>query len=105
MPRGEPRRDLIACLRQGNDLRRPRSRGDDLRGQLPDMQSIHVRSPEANDHLVSGYWEADLVKGAYNRSAAGTLVESSIRSLILRACRTLALLPLSMILAQLCNGS
>ncbi len=78
-----PRGDLIACLRQGNDLRRPRSRGDDRRGQLPDMQSIHLRSPEANDRLIPGHWEADLVKGAFNRSAVGTLVERTTRLLIL----------------------
>jgi IS30 family transposase len=83
MPRGELRRDLIACLRQGNDLRRPRSRGDDRRGQLPDIQSIHLRSPEADDRLVPGHWEADLIKGAFNRSAVGTLVERSTRLLLL----------------------
>jgi len=83
MPRGELRRDLIACLRQGNDLRRPRSRGDDRRGHLPDIQSIHLRSPEADDRLVPGHWEADLIKGAFNRSAVGTLVERSTRLLLL----------------------
>ena len=83
MPRGELRRDLIACLRQGKNLRRPRSRGDDRRGQLPEMQSIHLRPPEANARLVPGHWEADLVKGAFNRSAVGTLVERTTRLLIL----------------------
>lgn len=83
MPRGELRRDLIAYLRQGNDLRRPRSRGDDRRGHLPDIQSIHLRSPEADDRLVPGHWEADLIKGAFNRSAVGTLVERSTRLLLL----------------------
>ena len=83
MPRGELRRDLIACLLQGKELRRPRSRGDDRRGQLPAMQSIHLRPPEADARLVPGHWEADLVKGAFNRSAVGTLVERSTRLLIL----------------------
>ena len=44
-PRGELRRQLIACLRQGHTKRLPRSRGTDRRGQIPDMVSIHVRPP------------------------------------------------------------
>lgn len=35
-PRGELRRQLIACLRQGR-ARLQRSRGTDRRGQIPDM--------------------------------------------------------------------
>jgi transposase, IS30 family len=38
-PRGELRRQLIACLRQGRSTRMPRSRGTDRRGQIPDMVS------------------------------------------------------------------
>ena len=83
MPHGELRRGFIACLRQGKDLRRPRSRGDDRRGQLPDMQSIHLRPPEANARLVPGHWDANPFKGAFNRSAVGTLVERTTRLLIL----------------------
>lgn len=43
LPRGELRRQLIACLRQGRGARLPRSRGADRRGQIPEMVSIHVR--------------------------------------------------------------
>ena len=43
MPRGGLRKDLIACLRHGRAKRRPRSRGQDRRGQIPDMLSLHVR--------------------------------------------------------------
>ncbi|MEC5218562.1 IS30 family transposase [Actimicrobium sp. GrIS 1.19] len=83
MPRGELRRDLIACLRQGNDARRPRSRGTDRRGSIPEMQSLHIRPPEVADRLIPGHWEADLIKGAFNRSAVGTLVERTTRLVIL----------------------
>lgn len=77
VPRGELRRELIACLRQGRSQRRPRSGGQDRRGQIPNMQSIHVRPPEVEDRQIPGHWEGDLIKGARNRSSVGTLVERS----------------------------
>lgn len=77
IPRGALRTQLIACLRQGRSTRKPRRRGQDRRGQIPDMQSIHVRPPEVADRLIPGHWEGDLIKGAGNRSSVGTLVERS----------------------------
>jgi len=77
------RKDLIACLRHGRAKRRPRSRGQDWRGQIPEMLSLHVRPPEVEDRLVSGHWEGDLVKGARNQSAVGTLVERASRLVLL----------------------
>lgn len=75
MPRGALRRQLLTCLRQAHKRRRPRSRGQDRRGQIPNMISIHARPAEVVGRLVPGHWEGDLVKGAANRSAMGTLVE------------------------------
>jgi IS30 family transposase len=75
MPRGELRTEVVGWLRQGHAKRRPRARGEDRRGQIPDMVSIHDRPPEIDERLVPGHWEGDLIKGAYNRSAIGTLVE------------------------------
>lgn len=83
MPRGELRAELIATLRQGRSGRRPRSRGEDRRGQIPDMTSLHARPSEIEDRLVPGHWEGDLIKGAVNRSAVGTLVERSSRLVML----------------------
>lgn len=74
-PRGELRSDLIACLRQGRSARKPRSRGTDRRGKIPDMQSTHVRPPAVADRLIPRHWEGDLIKGAGNRSSIGMLVE------------------------------
>lgn len=82
-PRGELRRQLIACLRQGHSARRPRSAGTDRRGQIPEMVSIHVRPPEVNDRLMPGHWEGDLIKGAGNKSSVGVLVERSSRLVML----------------------
>jgi transposase, IS30 family len=82
-PRGELKRELVACLRMARAKRWPRSRGEDRRGQLSDLLSIHVRAPEVEDRQFPGHWEGDLIKGAGGRSAVGTLVERSTRLLIL----------------------
>lgn len=82
-PRGELKKQLIALLRQGKSSRRPRSTGQDRRGQIPEMVSIHVRPPEVNDRVMPGHWEGDLIKGAGNKSAVGVLVERSTRLVLL----------------------
>lgn len=82
-PRGELRRQLIGCLRQGKSTRRPRSRGADRRGQIPDMVSIHLRPPEVHDRVMPGHWEGDLIKGAGNKSAVGVLYERTSRVVLL----------------------
>ena len=82
-PRGELRRQLVACLRHGRSTRMPRSRGTDRRGQIPEMVSIHVRPPEVNDRVMPGHWEGDLIKGAGNKSCVGVLVERTSRLVLL----------------------
>lgn len=82
-PKGELRRELIALLRQRRSKRMPRSRGEDRRGRIPDMVSIHVRPPQVNDRAMPGHWEGDLIKGAGNKSAVGVLVERSSRLVLL----------------------
>ena len=75
-PKGELRKELTSLLRQARGARRPQRRNASAagRGVLQDMLSIHVRPPEANDRLVPGHWEGDLIKGARNQSSVGTLV-------------------------------
>lgn len=82
-PVGELRKELIACLRHAHNKRVPRSKGQDRRGQIPDMLSIHVRPPEVADRQFPGHWEGDLIKGEGKASAVGTLVERTSRLLIL----------------------
>lgn len=69
LPRGELRRQLVACVSQGRGTRLLRSRGVDRRGQIPEMVSIHVRPPEIEDRVMPGHWEGDFIKGAGNKSS------------------------------------
>jgi len=82
-PRGELRKELVACLRLARAKRWPRSKGEDRRGQMANLLSIHVRPPEIEDRQFPGHWEGDLIKGELNQSAVGTLVERNTRLLIL----------------------
>lgn len=47
------------------------------------MTMVDQRPAEAADRTVSGHWEGDLITGAANRSAIGTLVERVSRFTIL----------------------
>ncbi len=75
MPRGELRAQTVALLRQSRKNRRPRSRGEDRRGLIANMTSIHERPIEVEERLVPGHWEGDLIKGSANKSQVGTLAE------------------------------
>jgi IS30 family transposase len=75
MPRGELRAQIVALLRQSRKNRRPRSRGEDRRGLIANMTSIHERPIEVDERLVPGHWEGDLIKGSANKSQVGTLAE------------------------------
>ncbi len=97
LPRGELRRELIACLRQGHVNRWPRSRGANrkLGGFVSEDVRLSVRPPEVADRLVPGHWEGDFLKGSANRSAVGTLVERTSRFVMLARmddCSSLAAL-------------
>ena len=61
----------------------PRSKGEDRRGQITDLLSIHVRPPEVEDRQLPGHWQGDLIKGKGNASAIGTLVERTTRLVVL----------------------
>jgi IS30 family transposase len=63
--------------------RRDRVQGLRRRRRLIDMTMIAERPPEVADRLQAGHWEGDLIMGAGNRSAIGTLIERQTRYLML----------------------
>ena len=84
LPRGELRKELLGHLRQERQNRRPRSRGTDRRqGFVTDAIKIAGRPEDVAGRLIPGHWEGDLIKGAANRSAVGTLVERTSRLVLL----------------------
>ena len=87
MPKGKLRTETIALLRFGHNKRRPRARGSDRRGQIPNMTSIDQRPDDIAERLVPGHWGGDHIKGAFNRSLRamesrrrGRVVPGSLRA-------------------------
>jgi transposase, IS30 family len=70
-------------LRTGRSRRRPRRHPNARRGRLVNMTMIDKRPAEAAERSTPGHWEGDLITGASNRSAIGTLVERTSRFTIL----------------------
>jgi len=82
--RGALRRELTVCLRTGRAVRKPRRRADARHTrQIPAELMISQRPAEIDDRAVPGHWEGDLITGAANKSAIGTLVERSTRFTLL----------------------
>ncbi len=81
--RGALRRELAVCLRTGRAVRKPRRKEGERRGRIPGMVMLSERPAEAQDRAVPGHWEGDLIIGAGNKSAIGTLVERSTRFVLL----------------------
>ncbi len=80
--RGALRKDLYKKL----SLRRAarKARGVPRQKSLyRDAFTIRQRPPEVADRAVPGHWEGDLILGAGNGSAVGTLVERTTRFVIL----------------------
>jgi IS30 family transposase len=84
--RGALRRELTACLRTGRALRKPRRQAagrTHRQNKIPEMVMICERPAEAAGRAVPGHWEGDLIIGAGNTSAIGTLVERASRFVML----------------------
>jgi len=83
MPRGTLRTELVKLLRKSRSGRLPRARGQRRFTGVQNMTSIDLRPPEVAARIVPGHWEGDLIKGAANASAVGTLVERTSRYVML----------------------
>ncbi|MDN3937856.1 IS30 family transposase [Arthrobacter sp. YD4] len=82
--RGGLRRELANALRTGRARRKPHRKDDERRHRFVDpMIMISERPPEIEDRAVPGHWEGDLITGALNQSAIGTLVERTTRYVLL----------------------
>ena len=83
--RGQLRADLHRCLSLQRARRRPRSRTGAGRSTSPYAEAFTIRQrpAEVEDRAVPGHWEGDLILGAGNGSAIGTLVERSTRFTVL----------------------
>jgi IS30 family transposase len=81
--RGALKRELVACLRTGRALRRPRERSRNKpQGHVTPDVVLSARPAEAADRAVPGHWEGDLIIGT-GRSAIGTVVERATRYTLL----------------------
>ena len=86
LPRGALKTTLIKALRQERAYRRKKQRYttiEEARENIAGMLSIEKLSAEVVDRSMPGYWEGDLMLGKYQRSALGTLVERTTRTIIL----------------------
>ena len=84
-PRGALKQDMIAALRQAKPVRGRRRTTAAARSFVPDELRIRNRPEAIENRLVPGHWEGDFIKGAYNRSAVGVMVERKTRFVVL--CR------------------
>jgi transposase, IS30 family len=82
-PRGGLKAMMIEALRQAKPKRGARRTSLAGSSMVPEALHITHRPEDIEARLVPGHWEGDLIKGAFNRSAVGTVVERKTRFVIL----------------------
>jgi IS30 family transposase len=82
-PRGGLKAAMIEALRQAKPSRGRRRTTLAGSAIVPESLRIIHRPEEIEARLVPGHWEGDLLKGAFNRSSVGTLVERKTRFVVL----------------------
>jgi len=76
MPKNELRKSFVTHLRQSKARRGRRRKTTSFSTiQVLESQTIHQRPKEIETREIAGHWEGDLIIGALNRSAIGTVVE------------------------------
>jgi len=84
-PRGALKLGMIDALRQRKPAR-GRRRTTLAKGQtIPEALRIVNRPEDVAGRQLPGHWEGDFIKGSFNRSAVGTVVERKTRFVVL--CR------------------
>ncbi len=83
LPRGELKKELISYLRQEKKTRYSRVGKGVNRGKIPDRICIEERPAEVEDRVIAGHWESDLIIGKDHKSAIGTIVERTTRTVII----------------------
>lgn len=82
--RGGLKLEVANALRSGRTHRKPHRSNAERTPRFRDpMINISERPAIVEDRAVPGHWEGDLITGAYNRSAIGTLVERTTRYVML----------------------
>ncbi len=84
-PRGALKQGMVDALRQGKAARGQRRTTLAKGRTIPEALRIVHRPEEIEQRLLPGHWEGDFIKGSFNRSAVGTVVERKTRFVIL--CR------------------
>lgn len=84
-PRGALKEGMVQALRQAKATRGRRRTTAAAASFVPEALRIVHRPAEIAQRLFPGHWEGDFIKGAYNRSAVGVLVERKTRFVVL--CR------------------
>jgi IS30 family transposase len=82
-PRGGLKAAMIEALRQRKPTRGRRRTTLAGSSMVPETLRIIHRPEEIEARIVPGHWEGDLIKGAFNRSSVGTLVERKTRFVVL----------------------
>jgi IS30 family transposase len=84
-PRGALKKGMVEALRQSKESR-GRRRTTLAKGQtVPEAMRIVHRPEQIESRLLPGHWEGDFIKGSFNRSGVGTVVERKTRFVVL--CR------------------
>jgi len=86
-PKGGLKAEMITAFQQHKPARGQRRTTLAGGSIAPESLRIIHRPEEIEGRLVPGHWEGDLIKGAFNRSAVGTVVERKTRLLILSKMR------------------
>ena len=89
MPAGQQHAALVKMLRRsrGGRRRTRKPKAERFTG-IRNMSPLSMRPLAAQYRLEPGHWEGDLIKGAYGRSAVGTLVDRFTRMTLLVKLRS-----------------